>query len=85
MSGNTGMDVCHLEIEASQSDFGGYRETIDVADATVGITSGTAPTNNIFLLCGFFNPQGSGATLGTAWMFTLDVELDFFELYSPAT
>jgi len=77
-----GIDVCDLEIEASQKDFGGYAETMDVADFTVGSTTSSAtPTNNIFLVVGIDTP-GVLAN-GVNYVLTLDVEIDFFELATP--
>jgi len=86
ISAQGGMDRCDLNIEGSLGDFGGYKELIEVGDSTVGSTGGTAPVNNMFITVGGITTAAVHAFAnGQAWTFTMDVELDFFELYTPDT
>jgi hypothetical protein len=70
-----------LSISASQKDYAGYTNSMKVLDSTVGSTSGTAPLNDIYLLVGYQGP--SAAVLGLWVNMKIDIDIEFFELYSP--
>jgi hypothetical protein len=78
----TGNGIGTLQISGSQADFGGVLEHDGSLNGTVGITSGTAPLNNMYVLVGFYDPGGNSSN-GINVSIDLDIELDFFELYSP--
>jgi len=70
-----------LSIMAKQSDFGGVLLHSRVLDGTVGITTAGSPANNSYIVIGFLGAVSSAS--GIAISIDVDIELDFFELYSP--
>ncbi len=78
----TGNGVVTLTGETNVASFAGMANVL-VDDATAANTSGTAPAQNIWLAVGIV---GSSALVNGCFVETdLDIELDFFELSTPAS
>jgi len=80
----SGNNVGKLKLTCSQRDFAGYTDRLTSLDPTVGSSGGTAPANNLFFVIGFLAPNGTSVN-GIDISMDLEVEIEFFELYSPAT
>jgi len=74
--------VENLITDVSVDDFGGVRWTGQI-DAYSASTSGTAPPNNVWVIVGA--ETTAAMTNGIAVCFRMEIEIEFFELTSPAT
>jgi len=84
VSAKTGMDHASVTAMAKISIFGGSAST-SVEDAYVGTTDNTAPpADNLYFIYGFLT-NGVASVSGALNIITIAVEIDFFELQSPAT
>jgi hypothetical protein len=78
------MDHASLTTRASISSFGGSANTT-VEDAYVGTTDNTSPpTDNLYFIYGFLT-NGVASVSGATNIITISVDIEFFELQSPAT
>jgi len=78
----TGNGVCVLKGTVSVAEFGGLAAAL-VDDSTSASTTGTAPANNIWLAVGM--STNSNLTSGFLISIDFDIDMDFYELTSPAT
>jgi hypothetical protein len=80
----TGMGVGTLGQNASVETFGGSRDT-GTDDLYSGTSAGGAPTNNVYHAIGITSPSGTVFVNGCTVSIFITVEVDFFELATPAT
>jgi len=84
LSAKGGMDHGTLLCNAMVSQFGGSANTM-VEDAYVGTTDNTSPpTDNLYFIYGFLT-NGAATVSPALDIVTVAIEIDFFELQSPAT
>lgn len=84
VSGKGGIDHGALTISTSVKDFGGSSST-SVEDPYVGSTDNTSPpSDNFYFLYGFLTNGSATVTQGLN-VIHLRVNIDFFELQTPAT
>jgi hypothetical protein len=80
----TGLNSRKLTQHTSVQTFSGSLDT-GTDDLYSGTTSGTAPTNNTFHIVGIQSPSAVVFVNGVTVQLHIEVELDFFELATPAT
>jgi len=84
MSPKGGMDHGTVRVSASIAQFGGSANTT-VEDNYVGTTDNTSPpSDNLYIIYGFLT-NGAASVNYNLDVITVSVEIDFFELQSPAT
>jgi len=80
----TGMNSITLEDTVTVGDFGGVVYT-GQSDFYSGATNGsTVPSNNVWLIAGIYS-GGAAQVLGAAISVSITLDIDFYELSSPAT
>jgi len=77
-----GLDRADLQGSFNLTDFGGS-VALTIPDSYSGTSTGTDPGNNIYLNVGIFS-YGVLAN-GVPYSLDIEIELDFFELATPAT
>jgi len=84
VSAKGGIDHGTVTTRASIAAFGGAANTT-VDDDYVGTTDNSAPpVNNLYFIYGFLT-NGVATAAGSMNVITVSIEIDFFELQSPAT
>jgi len=79
-----GVDHGTVRVAASIAQFGGSANTT-VEDAYVGTTDNTSPpSDNLYIIYGFLT-NGVATVTPALDVITVFVEIDFFELQSPAS
>jgi len=78
-----GIDTGSVDVSASVSQFGGSANTT-VEDNYVGTTDNTSPpSDNLYIIYGYMT-NGAATVAYNLNVITVEVEIDFFELQSPA-
>jgi len=80
----TGMNTKTITSRASVAMFGGSLDT-KTDDLYSGTSLGVAPTNNVFHIVGINSPTGVVFANGVTISMFINIDVEFFELNTPAT
>jgi hypothetical protein len=78
----TGNGVTTMSGRVTVAEFAGLPD-IRADDNTVGAVTGGSPNNNIWFYVGAYSPTNQ--VNGVSYDFVIDIDLEFFELATPAT